>query len=236
MTKLIDGFSNYTISTDGVVTNIKTNQIKKPWLGKVGYYYLDLYENNKSTKVALHRLLAQTFIPNPENKRTVNHIDGNKLNNSLTNLEWATDSENTKHAFDTGLNYCKTKKISDEALDEILNRFFAGESLTDIVKDYEFSLPTVSTYIEQYTISTGVNEAFIAEKQRQKNIRAAKAGSNKRNKITLQMIDKSTNEILNTFESVTEAKQFLNTKSCGPISNVLAGRQKSAYGYYWKKI
>lgn len=51
----------------------------------------------------IHRLVAQAFIPNPENKKTVNHIDGNSLNNIVTNLEWATHSENVQHAYDNGL-------------------------------------------------------------------------------------------------------------------------------------
>jgi len=236
MTKIINGFSNYTISTDGTVINTKTGLIKKPWLGKVGYYYLDLYSDNKSTKVALHRLLAIHFIPNPENKRTVNHIDGNKLNNSLDNLEWATDGENIKHAYDNDLNHCSTKKISNEAMDKILIRFFNGESLTSIVKDYEFSLPTLSTYLDQYTIDLGINERFISEKKRQQDDRMRTSGLKKRKQITLQMINKTSGEVINTFNSITEAQQFLNKKSSGPISNVIAGRANSAYGYYWKKL
>lgn len=54
-------------------------------------------------KHSVHRLLMETFTPNPENKAHVNHIDGNKQNNTFTNLEWATESENTQHAVDTGL-------------------------------------------------------------------------------------------------------------------------------------
>jgi len=236
MTKLINGFNNYSISTDGIVTNTTTQEIKKPWLGKVGYYYLDLYSNNKSTKIALHRLLALHFIPNPENKRTVNHIDGNKLNNSLSNLEWATDSENTKHAYDNNLNHCSTKKISTEAMDEILIRFFNGESLTAITSDYKFSLPTLSTYLDPYTIELGIQDKFISEKKRQQEERMKINGNQRRNQITLQMIDKISGKVINTFNSLTEAQQFLNKKSSGPISNVIAGRSKSAYGYYWRKL
>lgn len=235
MTKLINGFSNYSISTDGIVTNIKTQKIKKPWLGKVGYYYLDLYSNNKSTKVALHRLLAIAFIPNPDSKQTVNHIDGNKLNNALTNLEWATYGENTKHAYDTGLNLGR-KLMTDAAMDEILVRFYQGESLTNIVKDYNFTLPTLSNYLNTYTITLGSNPKFLAEKARQKCIRAKASGQKQRNLITLQMIEPSTEKVVNIFTSIGEAQHHLNRKSSGPISNVLAGRQKTAYGYLWKKL
>jgi hypothetical protein len=64
---------------------------------------------NKGKTIKIHRLIAMSFIPNPQNKRTVNHIDGDKLNNCVSNLEWATDSENISHAFNTGLRKASQK-------------------------------------------------------------------------------------------------------------------------------
>ena len=52
---------------------------------------------------SIHRIMCETFLPNPKNKAHVNHIDGNKLNNSISNLEWATEKENSQHAVDSGL-------------------------------------------------------------------------------------------------------------------------------------
>ena len=68
------------------------------------YYHVTLFKNNKRKVALVHRLVADAFISNPLNKETVNHIDGNKKNNFVGNLEWATNSENTQHAFKTGLS------------------------------------------------------------------------------------------------------------------------------------
>ena len=234
MTKVINGYCNYTISIDGTVINTKTNIIKKAWLGKNGYYHVDLYDSNKSTKIAVHRLLAIHFIPNPDNKRTVNHIDGNKQNNCLTNLEWATDSENIQHAYDTNLNHASNKKISNTAMDETLIRFFKGENLTTIVKDYSFSLPTLSTYLEKYVIDIGLIEQFNLEKVRQKNLRAKNSVTSRVtfNVIGISLLDPS--DII-TLSSLSDAARALGKTSSGPISNCLSGRAKSAYGYVWTR-
>lgn len=64
-----------------------------------GYLKLQLTKHSKSKWFLVHRLVAQAFIPNPENKPQVNHIDGNKLNNSINNLEWVTNSENQIHSY-----------------------------------------------------------------------------------------------------------------------------------------
>lgn len=69
-----------------------------------GYLQVCLTKNGNYKTYTVHRLVAKAFIDNPLNKKTVNHIDGNKLNNCVNNLEWATSSENNKHAFDNGLS------------------------------------------------------------------------------------------------------------------------------------
>lgn len=95
MWKKIKRNNNYSINKNGEVRNDKTGHIKQPFKNKRnGYLTVDLYKNNKSEKVPIHRLVAETFIPNPENKLTVDHIDGNRQNNSIDNLRWATYSEN----------------------------------------------------------------------------------------------------------------------------------------------
>lgn len=69
------------------------------------YYVVSLkQENGKAKNFFIHRLMAETFIPNPENKSQINHKDGNKLNNNINNLEWVTPSENAQHAVKYGLD------------------------------------------------------------------------------------------------------------------------------------
>lgn len=91
----IEGYENYTIDIYGNVTNITTGKVKKHWIGSDGYYRVDLYKNKKKKHFGVHRLLAQTFLKNHENKPLVDHVDMNKLNNDLTNLRFATKSENS---------------------------------------------------------------------------------------------------------------------------------------------
>ena len=93
----IDGFEKYEVSNLGRVRNMKTGKILKPKLHRNGYLMHQFYENNKRKFLYLHRVLATAFIDNPEGKPQVNHIDENKLNNDLSNLEWCTVRENLVH-------------------------------------------------------------------------------------------------------------------------------------------
>lgn len=102
--KVIEGCPNYAVSREGIVKNINTNKIIKPRVSYMGYYTVGLYDNERNHKTKLvHRLVAETFIPNPENKPQVNHIDANKFNNHIDNLEWNTPSENTIHGYKLNL-------------------------------------------------------------------------------------------------------------------------------------
>ena len=100
---IIDGIeTNYSVSNEGEVKNDKTN--RKMTLGfHQGYRTVGLKVNGKNKGLRVHRLVANVFIPNPEKKPYVNHIDGNRGNNKLENLEWVTPSENTQHAVRIGL-------------------------------------------------------------------------------------------------------------------------------------
>ena len=99
--KDIEGFPSYQVSDQGQVRNKNTGHILKLIPDKDGYLRVHLH--NDSIVKRVHRLVAETFIPNPENKPQVNHKDGNKTNNCTCNLEWSTVRENNMHALNTGL-------------------------------------------------------------------------------------------------------------------------------------
>ena len=108
--KKIKQNENYSINELGEVRNDLTGTIKKPFLNKAnGYWTIDLWKDNKSTKVTIHRLLAEAFIPNPQNKQTVDHKDGNRQNNSLSNLRWASYSEQNSRFNTAGVRSQRVK-------------------------------------------------------------------------------------------------------------------------------
>lgn len=91
--QIIKNFENYSISNFGNVQNNKTGRILKSYINTKGYHQIRI---NKKT-VEVHRLVALTFLDNPEFKKEVDHIDNNKLNNYLSNLRWATRTENRRN-------------------------------------------------------------------------------------------------------------------------------------------
>ena len=98
--KDIKGYEGrYQITSWGRVFNVDTQKFIKLEMHDKGYLRVDLYDKSGKRKHhKVHRLVAKAFIPNPEGKPQVNHLDGNNQNNSITNLEWCTDKENKEHA------------------------------------------------------------------------------------------------------------------------------------------
>ncbi len=110
---------------------------------KDGYLTVTLWKNSKSKSFRVHRLVAEAFIENPNNYEIVNHLDGNKQNNTVGNLEWCTIKENTNHAFRTGLRKSGEKhrwsKLTEFQVRQIPNLLNQGFSQKYISKLYGVS-------------------------------------------------------------------------------------------------
>lgn len=99
---------------------IVNGKILKPVKNEL-YHYVVLCKNSKKTKKYIHRLISQAFIPNPYNKREVNHIDSNKKNNKLENLEWVSSKENKRHAVLSGVRY---RRLITTVTDKLTNNIY----------------------------------------------------------------------------------------------------------------
>ena len=122
----IKDFEYYTIDKNGNVFSIRKNKYLKPYLDrKNGYLSVALHKDGTHKNYRVHRLVAETFISNPSNLPQVNHIDGNKLNNNVENLEWCTSQQNIQHAWTNGLNYIseKHRKVASKIQKERWERY-----------------------------------------------------------------------------------------------------------------
>lgn len=139
----------YQISNIGRVRSLsrfqsRTERLLKGEIDNRGYVRVRLSFKNRTQKFQVHRLVALGFIPNPQNKPQINHINGNKSNNIYTNLEWCTESENMIHAFKTGLQSLSGEKnnqskLRESEVREIKELLLAGVYHKDIALKYNMS-------------------------------------------------------------------------------------------------
>ena len=140
-----DKETHYAVNQFGAVKNTETDFIIRPQVNTSGYLEAQIYVDGKPKKIGLHRLVAQAFIPNPDNKPEVNHIDGIKINNSVDNLEWVTREENIQHSWNIGLRTAlrgedsPTAKITEETAKFICMCLVAGMHPLEIEKTYGIS-------------------------------------------------------------------------------------------------
>lgn len=232
----IQGFENeYTIAMDGTVTRIQSGKTLKPTINKQnGYLYCSLWKNNIGKTVAVHRLVAEHFVPNPDNKPFVNHRDSERLNCHAYNLEWCTHSENIQHGYDEGFMTQEARKnFKDFELDLHIDTFLSGISMTAIAQQEGVGLSRLTINLRKRAEQTGRIEDFKDELIRQKR---------ERNKVSMddyrQAIDQYSlsGDFIATHVSMSAAARALGKKTCGSISNALNPNhpQKAAFGYLWK--
>ena len=149
---------NYLISTLGRVRG-RGGRILHPAKHRQGYLWLKVGKSH----CLVHRLVAETFIPNPDGKTTVNHINGNKADNRVENLEWATQSENNKHAHITGL--CKFtrkqweiatkgRKVSQVQVFQIKDKYNNGASQSELAEEFHISRAHVCRIVNNKSRNT----------------------------------------------------------------------------------
>lgn len=146
--KLIPGFDYHYITEEGKVISMFKGEPKemKQRLNSDGYPIISI---KKQKRAKVHRLVAEAFIPNPNGLPQVNHIDGVKTNNHVSNLEWVNNSQNQKHAWDIGLQKKRTPK----------NAIFSPSEVQAIVDEYQTSNTSQRKLAEKY----GCSKTAIAD-------------------------------------------------------------------------
>lgn len=161
----VKGFPRYIVDKNGIITNVQTGRVVRGRQNSNGYRVVELfYETGKSKQLLLHRIVAEAFIPNPENLPIINHKDENPLNNSAANLEWCTYKYNSNY----GSAKEKAKKAlapfrSSERLKEIARR--NGKTASRMVDQFTKDGEYVASYPSGKAASTEtrINHSHILE-------------------------------------------------------------------------
>ena len=142
------GYEDYMVSNTGKLK--RKERILKPDYNK-GYFRYTLCKNNQTKRFLAHRLVAICFIQNPNDKRFVNHIDGDKLNNHVTNLEWCTSSENEIHSYNRLGKINSQRKLNIHEVNDILNNAIKGVNTLDFIIKYNVSRKTILNILNKKT-------------------------------------------------------------------------------------
>lgn len=222
----IKNHEKYHIHRDGRIYSEYTKTLLKPIVN----IYPQVHISN--TRKAVHRLLAQHFIPNPENKPHVNHKDGNKLNYHIDNLEWSTRSENSQHAIDTGLNSC-AKPIKQYTLDgQFVSEY---KSISEACRALNIPINCVTMIARSCDKKVRYAYKFIWRYSNDNDITPVSDLKFKYKKIGQYTID---DVLIKMYDTLADAAVAMgkSKKNTNALSACYLGKTESAYGYKWKPI
>lgn len=217
----------YKISPNGEIFSSYQSRLLSGWIGAPGYKQVSLWKDGKHKKYCIHRLLAITFLPNPTNLPEVNHINGDKLNNDLSNLEWVTGSQNVQHAFARGLN-SKSACVDYAKLPSLIEEVISGTTLREICnRENILETSTLRKLLLREATRTGLKEQFVA------GTRIAKQSIVTRRSHAISKKDSNGN-LSEIFDSINAAARSLNKNPTSIWKAVKSG--KIYMGHYWERV
>lgn len=145
----IKGFEDYQVSNLGRIYSKKRRVcLKVKRLAGRGYYQVRLSKDGKYFYKNLHRLIAETFIPNPDNLRTVNHINGNKLDNRVDNLEWADDCRQQHEACLLGLKPTTQHVLTEQEIIQVYELYSKGVTVKELADLFDTRIQQICKLVK----------------------------------------------------------------------------------------
>ena len=150
----IMGFDNYDIFEDGRVFSHKKQVYLKPQDNGNGYLKVHLYKNGKMYQKYIHQIVAETFIPNPNNLKYIDHIDRDKTNNCITNLRWCSAKQNTNNT--AGMDRYSVSRSGathypQDTIDQIRIEFKSGLRVMELSRKFDIPRQSISRFIKNIT-------------------------------------------------------------------------------------
>lgn len=220
--------TNYSVSSSGKIKNNKTNRELKQQ-NQNGYLHCTISVDGMPKRCRVHRLVALAFIPNPENRPFVNHIDGNRTNNCIDNLEWVTAKENAEHAVKSGLRqHGRNRAVVQYTMSG--ERLLVFQSITEAAIETNSSGAKIVLCCQRKRRSTNDYQWRYADDRQDVKRIEKKWFSGKR----VAQYDKDWNFIAK-YSSYSEAARQVGGNS-GSICEVCAGKAHTHKGFHWKVV
>lgn len=201
-----------------------------PNIGSWGYKVIRLTALNQSKDFLVHRLVAMTFIENPQNKTQVNHIDGNKLNNCVDNLEWTTPSENIQHAYDTGLisYYDKDHHLKPVYQFDLNGNYIQQwDNITEAGRSLNINYTSISSCCSKNRNSAGGFLWSYSKTCNPKPLKTSRKHTNGVNQYDLN------GNFIKSYASIKEAAAETGF-SKSSIQGCCSGQSQTSHGYKWE--